>query len=137
MAELRECRVCGEVKPPSEFYGDKPSRRCKECEKAYQRDRYHNGVGKRQSWANYIKRTHGITADEYEDMFDEQDGKCLICGRTEEEAYPDGRRHAVDHDHETGRIRGILCGNCNQAIGHMNDDVQRLFDAARYLIERA
>lgn len=66
-----------------------------------------------------------MTLEDYEKMSDLQNGKCAICGEKKE-------LH-VDHDHETGMIRGLLCGNCNRAIGIMKDDKNLLIKAIEYL----
>lgn len=59
-----------------------------------------------------LRKKYGITLIQYQEMMDEQGGVCKICGRT-----PKGRRLAVDHDHETGQIRGLLCISCNFLVG--------------------
>jgi hypothetical protein len=60
-----------------------------------------------------------------------QDGKCAICGV--HEAYAPRKRLAVDHDHRTGAIRGLLCGNCNVGLGQFKDSPELLAAAIRYL----
>jgi hypothetical protein len=83
-----------------------------------------------------VVRRMGITANEYEAMFEAQGGKCAICRRP-----PRVRSLAVDHDHSCcpgagscGKcIRGLLCDDCNQAIGRFEDDVERLKAAVTYL----
>lgn len=78
-----------------------------------------------------IKRTHGMTTADYEAMWASQGGRCLICGTDK----PGGRgnRLHVDHCHETGRIRGLLCTGCNIGLGQFKDDPARLRAAADYL----
>jgi ribosomal protein L37AE/L43A len=73
----------------------------------------------------------GATLAEYEELLAAQDGRCAICKRME----PNGqhKRWCVDHDHKTGRKRGLLCINCNSAIGLMNDDPALLLAAIEYL----
>lgn len=66
-------------------------------------------------------------ADQYQQLFEEQGGKCAIC---KQECH---RRLAVDHNHETGKIRGLLCMNCNTGIGKLQDDVLLLEKAILYL----
>ena len=73
---------------------------------------------------------YGITLDDYERMSAEQAGECAICGRHESEFR---RRLAVDHDHESGAVRGLLCSPCNTGIGSLGDSVSNLIRAARYL----
>jgi len=70
---------------------------------------------------------HGMTLEEYDEMAAQQGGKCAICG-----SEPSGRLH-VDHDHGTGRVRGLLCGGCNKSLGLMKDDPRRLLAAVEYL----
>lgn len=66
----------------------------------------------RNAW---LKARYGITASDYDAMLAAQDGRCAICGTTE----PEGRRgvFCVDHDHETGAVRGLLCWPCNRRLG--------------------
>jgi hypothetical protein len=75
-----------------------------------------------------LKRNYGIGLDFYEQLLGKQDGKCAICGEPE-----NGRALAVDHDHGTGNIRGLLCTNCNNGLGRFRDDVSRLRNAIEYL----
>lgn len=73
-------------------------------------------------------KTPRLTNQEYRRMLASQGGACAICG-----VRPRRRRLAIDHDHETGAIRGLLCGNCNLGIGHFADDPGLLQKAASYL----
>jgi hypothetical protein len=66
---------------------------------------------------SYLKRTYGISLEQYDAMLAAQNGVCAIC----DEARPDERTLHVDHDHETGEIRGLLCFRCNQAIGSLRE----------------
>ena len=76
-----------------------------------------------------LKRKYGITPEEYDRLLAEQDGRCAICRRRPRD---DISLH-VDHDHETGRIRGLLCFRCNNALGDFEDDHDRLYAALRHL----
>lgn len=82
--------------------------------KAFAR-RYHNAnrtpERKRRAWLRGLKSRFGINEAEYMLLFDEQRGRCAICGGTE------NRRLAVDHNHKTGKVRGLLCGACNTKLG--------------------
>lgn len=80
--------------------------------------------------AQRIKK-FGITLDEFNQLLKDQDGKCAICGysdRSNPNFFP-----VVDHDHETGKVRGLLCMNCNQAIGKFKDDLNIIKSAISYL----
>lgn len=75
-----------------------------------------------------LKR-YGLTVEQYDAMHRLWDGVCWIC----EEPDPYGKRLAVDHDATTGLVRGLLCTDCNRAIGLLGHDPERLERAARYL----
>jgi hypothetical protein len=84
--------------------------------------------------ASVLRRTYGITIEEWDAMFTEQGGLCAICHRPETATlHGVVKRLAVDHDHITGTVRGLLCQNCNRAIGLLGHDPARLRQAAEYL----
>jgi hypothetical protein len=74
---------------------------------------------------SHLRHRYGIGADEVGALIESQGNRCPICGR----AAPSH----VDHDHETGRVRGILCFNCNGGLGQFGDDIDRLAAAIAYL----
>lgn len=78
-------------------------------------------------------RNHGLTVDEYVTMFAAQGGLCAICRQPERAANRKPTTLCIDHDHETGRVRGLLCSGCNSSIGYAQDDPARLRAAADYL----
>jgi hypothetical protein len=81
---------------------------------------------------NGLKWKYGIGSEEFNRMFQEQGSVCAICG-TEQ---PDGKRpFMVDHDHTTGKVRGILCNNCNMGLGWFKDKEEYLTKAIEYLKE--
>jgi hypothetical protein len=83
---------------------------------------------------NTLKRKFGITLEEYDRRLEEQNFGCAICGQPETSTYKGTvRRLAVDHDHETGEIRGLLCGSCNSGIGLLKEDPEILLAAVDYL----
>lgn len=84
---------------------------------------------KAQERAGHLKRKFGITLETYDDLFTRQGGVCAICQRPPRD---DISLH-VDHEHETGRVRGLLCFRCNNALGDFDDDPVRLFQALAYL----
>ena len=99
---------------------------CRECERAVKREAYTSDP--RVYKDRMLRRNYGIGLDSYERLLKMQDGKCAICGDIE-----DGRALAVDHDHVTGKVRGLLCANCNNGLGRFKDDAERLKAAVRYL----
>lgn len=76
-----------------------------------------------------LKRNFGLSVEAYHEMLEAQGGVCAIC----ENIDATGRRLAVDHCHETGRIRGLLCTHCNTALGLVNDSVDTLRRMKEYL----
>ena len=93
--------------------------------------RVHNATPerRRKQRDTYYRRTFGISADDVDAMLEAQGGGCAICG---ERPARLASVH-VDHCHDTGRIRGLLCLNCNQGIGKLGEDPERLRRAAEYL----
>jgi hypothetical protein len=79
--------------------------------------------------ADRLKRNYNLTEQEYQQMYQAQGGLCAICGNPQ---IP-SRRLAVDHDHQSGLVRGLLCHYCNAGIGHFGDDISRLESAIAYL----
>ena len=77
-----------------------------------------------------LQKAFGMTLQRYNEMLEEQDHKCAICGRSQRAL---SKAFAVDHDHDTGRVRGLLCDMCNRAIGLLGDDIERLNNAINYL----
>ena len=82
-----------------------------------------------------IRKKYGMQPDEYLQLHAEQGGVCAICRMPDAGFNPDGspRRLAVDHDHATGAIRGLLCVNCNLVLAHAKDRIDLLLAATDYL----
>lgn len=78
-----------------------------------------------------VKR-YGLTVERYDEMVAAQGGNCLIC----EKPPRDGAQLAVDHDHTTGTVRGLLCRPCNLAIGTLRDDPDAALRASMYLLQK-
>jgi hypothetical protein len=82
-------------------------------------------------WQNKrLQAEYGITIEEYDALLAAQGGKCAICGT---EQCATGKAFAVDHDHDTGMVRGLLCKDCNIGLGMFKDDTFRLKAALDYL----
>ena|SRR3990167_129596 len=79
---------------------------------------------------NRLKWTYGISLKRYDEILEEQNGVCAVCGKTPEE---NGKRLSVDHCHKTKIIRGLLCDNCNKGMGNFKDNVDFLLKAVKYL----
>jgi Autographiviridae endonuclease VII len=79
---------------------------------------------------------YGITITEYDALYQHQDGVCAICGKPESGRDNTGTKIkalAVDHDHETGAIRGLLCSTCNSFLGYIGEDPEILRRGAEYI----
>ncbi len=76
-------------------------------------------------------RRYGMTVADYDAMLAKQSGKCAICGRDQKHSLH--TRLFVDHDHDTGVVRGLLCYRCNSALGQLGDNIEGVLRAVDYL----
>lgn len=85
-------------------------------------------------FAYHLRARYGLSIDEYNTLFEDQKGVCAICGEVERKRFR-GKitRLAVDHDHATGKVRGLLCFDCNGALGKFRDSESNLKSAVHYL----
>ena len=155
MMEKKQCSKCSQIKSVSEFHKNKMGKfgveaTCKSCaserrviqwEKQTQEERKEKmkvymakqkqKPGYKEREKNYsLKKQFGITLDDYNTMLFEQNGCCAICNTHHTEF---SKALAVDHCHETGKVRGLLCTCCNSAIGKFRDDIELLKSAIKYL----
>lgn len=99
---------------------------CKECRKKNRKEYYKNN---KDIFRNiYLKHKFGITLETYNKMLKDQGGCCAICRKKETKIS-----FAVDHSHKSGRIRGLLCTNCNSGLESFDEDLQRMRRALEYL----
>jgi hypothetical protein len=105
-------------------------RREKDPEKYRAKANTYNANNKDKVLKNWLKTTYGMSLEEYDALFKEQDGKCAICGEHQGSL---SKRLGVDHCHETGKVRGLLCDKCNVSLGNFQDDVNLLGKAIEYL----
>lgn len=141
---MKTCTKCGASKALDEFYVLKAGRsgrvnpgrfpECKACNRAralaHQRAmRLADPAYNRRS---RLRRMYGISLEDYDAMLARQGGHCAICPATEVGGR--GGSFHIDHDHETGQVRGLLCHGCNVGIGNLGEDVDRLMAAAAYLL---
>ncbi len=134
---MKRCARCEEEKPPEAFY---PHRRAADglqsycskcCCEATAAWRKNNPVEMKASnrRTKYF-RSYGLTVDIYESMLEAQDRRCAICLSESPGRYDHFR---IDHEHATGRIRGLLCNRCNLLLGQARDSQDHLRAAAAYL----
>jgi len=136
------CSKCLETKPTSNFTRDRHRgvgyrAQCKHCNGDYYRRKgneyYHANRDKiipKRFWY-YKKGVHGVTKEQYLEILASQYGSCAIC-----KEIPKEKALCVDHNHETKKIRGLLCHRCNSAIGLLKDSITVIKNAASYLEER-
>jgi hypothetical protein len=157
---VKICNVCGGAKPLTDYYANSYGRdgtrpECKECTSARRRAWYESNrereIERVRQWSvqnparvranmqrftesgkrkvsnrkSHLKRKYGMTLDDFDALLASQGGGCAICGKPD----PDN----VDHDHVTGRVRGILCWNCNIGVGQFEDSEDRLAAATSYI----
>lgn len=144
------CPDCEQTKPLNEFYPNKRTTHgynvyCIEC--SYKRHDKWRRANKDQAAENgrrwrknnperfkdhMMKRHHGLPLGSYQKMLAEQNGCCAICGTD----TPNGQgRFHLDHCHDTGKIRGLLCHSCNLAIGYFRDNIATIQSAIKYLTQ--
>lgn len=133
VGKTKLCYKCDETKPLRAFSRDiarKGGRHgmCKVCVKAHYRENREEILASQMAYK--IKSKYGLTLSEYDKMLEAQDGRCAICKKTPEEI---GRRLSVDHSHETGEIRGLLCNSCNIGVGYLQNSSEACEQAASYL----
>jgi len=129
----KRCSKCKEEKPLSSFYSNKTTsdglqRECKKC--CSERHKEWNKKNKHKKARHQIKYKYGITYEEYELYLDKQSYKCAICSIHQDEL---SKKLNIDHNHETGEVRGLLCSNCNTALGLLKDNVDLFNKAIEYL----
>lgn len=141
---MRNCNECG-VKETMEapFYKG-TNNRCRPCTREYAKQyRSRPEIKEReaergknrsleQKQEYRLRFAYGIGLDDYNQMLVEQNYLCAICG-TDNPGH-NGNRFVVDHDHETGDVRGLLCSPCNTALGLFKDKTETLVSATSYLI---
>ena len=138
MQSCKRCCECGEIKPLTEFNRSSKGKdgyqwKCRACYKAYNKSRYTYDM--ELSRSKHLKRTYGMAPEEYLALFDAQNGVCAACGRPETTNDPRTKQVKnlqIDHCHTTGKVRALLCKECNGALGHLHDDVERIRLLLRY-----
>ncbi len=150
----KRCPKCLVTKPRSSFFTPASggmSAYCKPCHhkylwerirgnpikhaetKAKKMQQWHAQTPKEKYFVMVRRRFPGLAETDFWDILRSQDGRCPICLRTLSISFGDKSAFHLDHDHRTGRIRGILCGNCNCGIGQLKDLPGNMRRAAEYV----
>lgn len=133
---MRSCRECGKAEGEVRFYASRRTNVCSGCENRMRVERRTESYvarmdpegRRRYQRAAKLRAKYGIDLPDFERMLAEQGGACATCRRV-----PDGRDLCVDHDHATGKVRGLLCDLCNRTLGQAGDDPDLLDRMAAYL----
>lgn len=136
------CGKCKQLKPHKDFTKDTQNTKhkgigywCKSCANLEAKTRYHKTIKHDPTYREKerdrrMKRKFGISMQERKDMLKSQDSKCAIC---RVQLSDTGHLTHTDHDHVTGKVRGILCTNCNRGLGHFQDSQNIIEKALTYL----
>lgn len=129
---LKVCRFCKEEKPADCFFNNGRFVRseCADCYKKARREYYYDNKSLYKD--RQLKNRYGLKYEDYLELLLAQNGVCAICKRGKEENSAQ-RNLAVDHCHETNKIRGLLCNKCNQGLGLLKHDANTLENAVAYL----
>ena len=120
----KKCINCGK---------DFPGRHSKYCSRRCLQQ-FNKAKMQEDNFAYKLRITYRMTVEEYEALLLQQDGRCAICRKLETSKFKNTiKRLSVDHCHETGQVRGLLCQRCNFAIGQFEDDWLLLDNAIEYL----
>jgi len=133
----KRTKLCVKCRKPGEFYANKKNKDglesiCKKCKKKH---REQPRVKRREQYKRrrrHLKTKYGISLEDFNEIFEKQGGKCAICGTKD----PGGRHGTfhVDHNHDTGVVRGLLCYRCNVELPHIKKWTQWIIDAGEYLL---
>ena len=140
--KYKKCRKCDKRKLLNKFGRNKRKSDgyeiyCKTCVIRINRS-YYKRRGQKQrkrevERAGEYKRLYGISIEEYDKLHRQQNGLCVICHKPEIWHF---KKLSIDHDHKTGKIRGLLCQRCNTLLGMSEDSADRLRAAASYLDDK-
>lgn len=141
--KLKQCSGCRIWRSLNEFCKNKSRKgglddRCRVCHRIYAQSEAgikagekwrHSHIGCRVKRKSQLKRKFNLTLEQYDRMFEQQNGKCAICDQTE----ISNKELSVDHDHQTGEIRGLLCMNCNLLLGKIESTPELFSKIVKYL----
>lgn len=129
----KQCKKCKEIKDLTCFsksatHKDGHYHKCKQCRSALSSE--WNKANRERTVNNSLIWKYGITLERYKEMLIEQNNKCACCNRTQTELV---RSLSVDHCHATGKVRGLLCDQCNNALGLIRENIETAERITQYL----
>jgi len=140
MLKEYQCTRCKELKLATEFSprkgGKKPVHSwCKGCFRTYSNELNKKPLRQRVRRSYHLKYLYNVTPEKYADMYEQQKGVCAICERQETILDKQGipQLLSVDHCHDSGNIRKLLCRSCNLAVGNVKDDWRIALRLSDYL----
>ena len=126
---MKQCTKCDITKPRTDFTPTlKVCKPCRNKQKADYKLNHPERV-KRSQLKGLLKKKFNITIEEYDHILESQNHVCKICSQT----CTQNHRLSIDHDHTTGKVRGLLCNPCNVGLGRFNDNIDLLDRAIQYL----
>lgn len=132
------CRSCKRTLSIDSFYirktgkeKDKPIKPCKKCMREKQKEYVRSPKGRLTYRRKHLKNNFDLTIEQYNQMFVDQNGVCAICGNINTK----GHRLCVDHNHKTGKVRGLLCVFCNIFAGYIEKYPEKIKQIKSYLEE--
>ena len=149
---MKVCSICNLRKELDKFNARLSSKdgregHCKECrhkkrlgnpkhrETCLKSSRKYDIKRKGKRWGYHLSKTYGLSEDNYYTMLEEQEYNCCICELPIDKEMHYGK-FVVDHCHNTGKVRGLLCNKCNLMLGNARDDIRILERGIEYLKER-
>ena len=154
MSNRKTCSKCKQILSISDFYNKKQSKDglssyCKECSKKYYAEHPPTKSAHRKALKKYkqsskgklsirrhkYKKDYGLTVEDFDRMFEEQEGVCAICEKSETWKHRTGvvQRLGIDHRHSDDLVRGLLCHSCNLLISDAKENIEILASAIKYL----
>lgn len=142
--EVKKCSKCKSTQPLDNFSNSRNSKRsdCKDCNSKYRKKNNKRRLAYLKDWAKKnpekvreqkYRHRYGIDISEYNRLLEEQGGSCKIC-KSKDKKRKNAEFFAVDHCHKTGKVRGLLCYNCNSGLGKFKDDPELVEKALSYLL---
>lgn len=139
----KKCKFCKKIRVLSDFYKhpraiDGYQNKCKFCAKAYNKKHYKENrkLVLERGRQRVLNKSYGLSLIDYDRMFEEQNGVCALCGEPESVKHRNTNainRLSVDHNHETGKIRDLLCNRCNLLVGKVESDLSLVELAVDYI----